>query len=234
MPASASAPISLELKTAIDALKASISELAPASTITKLQAQVDGIDVRLAQKHFFDSAGTPSLLEQLKANEDVSRLLRDKRGTCILNFDGKTTASLMQYKTTLTETGQGFQSTGVLPIERIAGIVPEARQTLTIRDVLTARPTLLPVVDFVKVSSPLAIASPVAEASVKPENAIQFTSSSEKIRTIATWLPALVTIASGLAGNADDDDDEDAGEGDGALLLEMRKLVAQVSELTSA
>jgi HK97 family phage major capsid protein len=197
MPAPASAPISLELKGALDALKKSISELAPKSTIQALQTQVDAIDSKLANRLIADSQA-PSLMEQLKSNEDVSRLIRDKKGTAIINLDAKTTSTILQTKTTLTETSQGFQSTGVLQIDRIPGITPEARQTLTIRDVLTARPTMLPVVDFVKVSSPLSIASPVPEASIKPENALQFTSSSEKIRTIATWLPATRQILDDL------------------------------------
>jgi HK97 family phage major capsid protein len=197
MPAPASAPISLELKSALDALKKSISELAPASTITKLQQQVDAIDVKMATRHIADSQAPP-LMEQLKSNEDVSRLLRDKKGTAIINLDAKTTSTILQTKTTLTEAGQGFQTTGVMQIDRIPGITPEARQVLTVRDVLTARPTMLPVVDFVKVSSPLSIASPVPEASTKPENALQFTSSSEKIRLIATWLPATRQILDDL------------------------------------
>ncbi len=178
-----------ELKSALDALKSSIANLAPKDIITKLQAQVDAIDVKMATRLVGDMQA-PSLIDQLKSNDDVSRLLRDKKGTCILNFDAKTASQILQTKTTLTETGQGFQSTGVLAIDRIPGITPEARQVLRVRDVLTARPTTLPVVDFVKVSTPMGIASPVPEASVKPENAIQFTSNSEKIRTIATWIPA--------------------------------------------
>ena len=46
------------------------------------------------------------------------------------------------------------------------------------------------VVDFVKVTSAPAIASPVPEAIVKPENSVTFSSLSEKIRLIATWIPA--------------------------------------------
>jgi HK97 family phage major capsid protein len=182
--------INPELKNALDALKKSIGELAPKSVIDKLQTQVDAIDVKLAGNHLAGGVNAPSLIDQLKSNEDVSRLLRDKKGTAILNFDAKTTSTILQTKTTLTESGQGFQTTGVLQIDRIPGITPEARQTLTVRDVLTARPTLLPVVDFIRVSTPLGIASPVPEASTKPENALNFISSSEKIRTIATWLPA--------------------------------------------
>jgi HK97 family phage major capsid protein len=187
----------MELKSALDALKKSISELAPASTIQKLQQQVDAIDIKMATRHIADSQA-PSLVAQLKSNEDVSRLIRDKRGTAIINLDTKTTSTILQTKTTLTETGQGFQTTGVMQIDRIPGITREARQVLTVRDVLTARPTTLPVVDFIRVSSPLAIASPVPEASTKPENALSFVSSSEKIRTIATRLPGTRQILDDL------------------------------------
>jgi HK97 family phage major capsid protein len=55
---------------------------------------------------------------------------------------------------------------------------------------LTARPTLLGAIDFVKVTTPMSIASPAAEASTKAENQVSFTAYSEKIKTIATWLPA--------------------------------------------
>jgi HK97 family phage major capsid protein len=56
--------------------------------------------------------------------------------------------------------------------------------------VLTANPTQLQVIDFVKVNSPLKIASPQVEASDKAENAVTFTPASEKVRTLATWIPA--------------------------------------------
>ncbi|HTF70382.1 MAG TPA: phage major capsid protein, partial [Edaphobacter sp.] len=197
MPVPTSAPIAPELKTALDALREGIAAAAPAARLAELQKQVDAIDIKLADKHG-NYSQEPALIDQLKSNEDVSRLLRDKKGSCILNFDAKTTSTILQTKTVLSESGQGFGTSGVLPIERIPGIVPEARQQLTVRDVLTARPTSLPVVDFVRVSSPLHIAPPVAEASTKPENALQFISSSEKIRTIATWLPATRQILDDL------------------------------------
>jgi HK97 family phage major capsid protein len=78
----------------------------------------------------------------------------------------------------------------VLPIGRLPQITIEARQQLTIRDLLTATPTTFQVIDFVKVASPMAIASPVAETSTKPENAVTFTTVSERVKTIATWIPA--------------------------------------------
>ena len=193
MPAPASAQTLTEIKTQLTAThalhKKAIEEKADKATVDALQRQVDALDVAHAHRLISDSHSEP-LLDQLKSNEDVSKLLRDKRGTCVINLDAKTAQSVMQRKATMTETGLGFQTTGVMGIDRIPGIVSEARQVLTIRDVLFSRPTTMPVVDFVYVSTPMTIASPVPEASLKPEEALVFTSKSEKVRTIAAWIPA--------------------------------------------
>jgi HK97 family phage major capsid protein len=169
--------------------------------VLALQKQVDALDSRLAERHA-QMAPAPSVYDVVKENESVQRLLKDRRGSAVIRFEGKNFGEFaMQRKTVITEgvsgsigtqTGAavGFATSGVLPIDRISGIVPEARQVLRVRNVLAARPTTMAVVDFVKVSTPLAIASPVPEGSVKPENAVSFTTVSEKVRTIATWIPA--------------------------------------------
>src|SRR5262249_29601097 len=64
------------------------------------------------------------------------------------------------------------------------------RQQLTVRDLLFARPTNMQVVDYVKVSSPLSNASPQSEGSSKYENAVSFTTASERVKTIATFIRA--------------------------------------------
>jgi HK97 family phage major capsid protein len=97
---------------------------------------------------------------------------------------------LFERKTTITDVAVGTAVSGVLQIGRLPDITMEPRQQLTIRDLLTATPTTFQVVDFVKVLAPMAIASPVAEASTKPENAVTFTTVSERAKTIATWIPA--------------------------------------------
>jgi HK97 family phage major capsid protein len=182
-----------ELKSALDALRAGIAAAAPQTKLASLQAQVDAIDVKLATKIFGDSngsfGGTP-LIESLKADEGVARLLKDKRGSAVFTLDAKQAHQVLQRKTTLLESAQGFQTTGVLQLDRIPGIVPEARQQLTVRDLFQARPTTLGAIDYVKVTTPMSIASPVAEGSTKPENQVSFTAYSERIKTIATWIPA--------------------------------------------
>ena len=181
--------ILLDMKAALDALKSASAGKASVEVVAKLQQQVDALDVSLAQKHY-GGVQAPPLVELLKNNDDVAKLLRDRRGSATITLDGKTAASILQRKTTLTESGQGFASTGVMQLDRDGGIVAEARQQLTVRDLFQSRPTLLGAIDFVKVTTPMSIASPAAEASTKAENQLVFTAYSEKIRMLATWLPA--------------------------------------------
>lgn len=168
-----SGTITEELKTKIDAL----------------QKQVDAIDVKMAERH---AAAAPekNLFETLSEDESLKRFMRDKSGSIVLHLDGKQVKQLYERKTAVTETAVGVQTTGVLTIERIPGIVPEARQELTIRDLLVARPTTQLVVDFVKVNAAPALGSPQTEASDKAENAVTFTAVSQQVRTLATWIPA--------------------------------------------
>jgi HK97 family phage major capsid protein len=180
-----------EMKSVLDGIKGSVESLVEQQR--QQQLQIDAVD--LANHHkFVGESQPPAFVEKLKSHEGFQRLLHDRRGSAILTLSGKDAADMLERKTTLTATGQGFQTTGVMPIDRIPGITPEARQVLTVRDALTARPTTMAVVDFVRVTTPMGVASPVAEASIKPENAVVFTSSSEKIRTIATWIPATKQI----------------------------------------
>jgi len=192
------------LKAAIDALREGIAAAAPASKLTKLQMQVDAIDMKLATKMISDSSfgnGGSTLLTTIRENDSIARLLKDRRGTAVLHLKGGEYAELMNRKSIISAVTGGSQggdtlnpvgaaTSGVLQIDRIPGITPEARQVLKVRDVLSARPTTMAVVDYVKVTSPMNIASPVPEASIKPENSVTFSSLSEKVRLIATWIPA--------------------------------------------
>lgn len=159
--------------------------------VNAVQKQADGIDMQLATRLAQASFNENPIETQMKESDSLSRLFKERRGTAVVKFKDAAYARLAQgLKTTITETQQGFMTTGVMPIERIPGIVPEAWQILTVRNVLTATPTTQAVVDFVRVSTPLSIASPVPEASLKPENQLSFNSISEKVRTLATWVPA--------------------------------------------
>jgi HK97 family phage major capsid protein len=184
-----------ELKGHFEKAKAQETEHGTILTATKtaietLQKQVDAIDVKMAARH---AADTPekTLEETFKENEDISRLMRDHRGRAVIELDSKTAGKLFQRKTTFLSSGAGsLPVTGVLAIDRLPGITLEARQQLSIRDLLTARPTNMQVIDYVKVNAPLVIASPQVEGSSKAENTVTFKSVSERVKTIATFLRA--------------------------------------------
>lgn len=161
--------------------------------IDALQKQVDAIDVKLAERHAVE-AKTGSLEKTLKESDSFARLLRDKRGSGVVHLKGADVAELMERKTTITSSAVGQATSGVLQIDRIPGITPEARQVLKVRDLLVARPTVMQVVDFVKVNSAMKIGSPQVEANDKGENAVTFASVSEQVRTLATWIPATKQI----------------------------------------
>lgn len=171
------------------------------NNITKLQTQVDALDVKLAQRLIADQGQGPTLVKTFQENESVQRLLKDRSGKAVIQLKGRDIEELMSRKSIITGVTSGtaggdplnpvgVATTGVLQIDRIPGITPEARQVLKIRDLFSARPTTMQVVDFVKVTTPMSIASPVPEASVKPENVLTFQSVSEKVRLLATWIPA--------------------------------------------
>ena len=152
-----------------------------------LQRQVDAID--LADRHRHSGPVGKSLETILGENDSVQRLIADKKGRAYLTLSGSD-LSCLERKTTIDSAAVGAMTSGVLMIDRIPGITAEARQVLRVRDVLTARPTTLQLVDFVKVNAPMAIASPQMESSDKAQNAVTFTTQSETVRTIATWIPA--------------------------------------------
>ena len=159
------------------------------SKIEALQKQADALDAKLATRDV-PAEAVSTLDKEFKENENIARLMRDKRGSAVITLSGKSARELFERKTTITSAAVGAATTGVLQIDRIPGITLEARQTLRVRDLLTARPTQMQVIDFVKVLSPLSQASPVSEGNVKLENALTFQSASERVKTIATWIPA--------------------------------------------
>jgi HK97 family phage major capsid protein len=163
-----------------------------------MQRQLDAIDLSLKDR-IPQFTAPESLVEKLKANPQFAQLLSDRRGKAVQRLEGKDAASLLQRKTTITSSGEGYMTTGVLPIDRTPGITPEPRQRLQLRNLLYASATTMAVVDFIRVQTPMSNASPVPESSAKPENQLHFTALSEKIRTLATWIPASKQVLDDLA-----------------------------------
>ncbi len=156
------------------------------TALEALQTQVDAIDSKLAQRHVADTQHK-SVIDVLKESEDVCKLVRDRKGRASVTFTGTLASQVGELKTI---SGLGVVTPGVVDADRQPGIVTEARRALTIRSVLSARPTTLPLVYWVKVNSPLSLASPQAEAQSKFENAVTFTTANSPVKTIATFIRA--------------------------------------------
>ena len=84
-------------------------------------------------------------------------------------------------------------------MQRIEGITPEARPALTLRNFLTSRPTILQMIDFLRVTSSVNVASPQIETHDKLEGTITFEAVSERVRTLAITLPAAKQAIEDLA-----------------------------------
>jgi HK97 family phage major capsid protein len=156
--------------------------------MAKLQKQVDALDEKRQQ---IESAPkTKTIGDHLNESEDIKKLIRDGKGHAVMTIPWDL---IRQQKTVLTSDNVGStprQTTGVLAIERTPGIVPEARRPLLLRQLLSSRTTDMAVIDFVKVANALAdaqVQSP--EGGVKHENAITFSTVSERLKTVATTLP---------------------------------------------
>lgn len=161
-----------------------------ADQLTTIQKQVDAIDVKLAERHAQQEPGK-SVFQTLTENEGLQRWMKDRPvHSFILSLDAKQSTELFERKTTVDTAAVGRSTSGVMPIDRTAGIVQEARQALRLRNVLSARPTTLSDIDYVKVNTALARASMQTESSAKTENAVTFNTGTARVQTIATWIPA--------------------------------------------
>ena len=172
--------------------------------MAKMQVQMDALDVKLQQKRLTDGPG--SLMKDLEENESLRRLMKDGKGNARITFKGglpeliaKFTAD-MEAKTTITSSAVGAATSGVLAIDRSPGIVPAARRRLFLGDLLTRIPTSFQVIDFVKVNADILTGSPQTEGSAKAENAMTFTTASQVVQTIATWIPASKQILADFPG----------------------------------
>ena len=201
-----------QVKTWMDKYASEASILGKATKETseqlqKMQDQVDKLDQKLASNLFTDSATKP-WQEEFTASEDLNRMFQAKRGharielnqkqvdllfnqkTKFPGLEKKVDGANVELKTTITNAAVGYATSGVLQIDRQAGITREARETLQVRDLFQVKPTTMPYVDWIKIASPMSIASPVSETSQKPFSQLTFTTVSEKVKLLAILIPA--------------------------------------------
>jgi len=127
---------------------------------------------------------------ELRENQSLRTLMSTGSGTAVLKFN---TDGLL-FRTTITSAGISAAP------ERMPGVVAEARRRLRIQDLLTQVPTSSAIIEWIDVTSHTKTAAPVAETAAKPEAAIAFQKREERVRTIATWIPASKQILEDFEG----------------------------------
>ena len=157
------------------------------TAIDGLMKRLDDLEVKLTSPSM--SSDGPSLEKELRENESLARLMKDRRGTARIELSHKSAVELLEVKTTVTTSAVGFPTSGVMPEER-GRFVEEARRPLRMRDVIPSRATAFGQVYWPKVNHPMTKASPQTEASDKPETLETFTVVSENVRTLALLIPA--------------------------------------------
>jgi len=161
-----------------------------------MNRRIDAVEVRMAKP----STGGPggytgkSVADEIFESQGWKSFAETGRGRVAFKIDNFTT------KTAITNTGVGYATTGVVPYARVDGIIPVPMRTWRVRELLRTLPASgAGGVDFVKVTvGP--IASPQVEALDKSEASMTMAASSEKFRTLATWIPASRQVVSDLAG----------------------------------
>jgi HK97 family phage major capsid protein len=167
------------------------------SQIEETTSKMDALESKLVNRMVFGnglSSTNDVLHKTLSEDKDLQALLKGQRGVAMVHFP----VDPLERKTTLTSTSVGFTTPGVLQSDRGGPIVSEARQALSLRSILASRPTTLPLVDYVKVSSPMTVASPQIETHTKHENSLGLTCSSERVRTLASFCSASRQILADL------------------------------------
>ena len=191
--------MSQELQQALTEIKTGVSAIQ--SNYLQLRNELDGYIAKGAS--FAGGSQRDELGDVLRGSDDMQKLMRGERKNAIIvlpSMAPRLKQLAIESKATLTEAGVGSQTTGVMPIERIPGIVGGAQRRNFMRDVLRVIPTVNSAVDFVSETSATPTASPVSEGSVQNEATMTFTSAVAPVRTLAVWIPASKQILDDLAG----------------------------------
>ena len=188
----------LDIKGVLESLHAGIQTFN--SRFDKLQSQVDAIDARGQFPGFSGARGGGADLAQTLWDASEFAELRSRGGRGHIHIQLDKSFSAFEAKTVITAAAAGSSTSGVMPIQRFGGIVPEARRQLRIRDLMTTYPATTGLIDFVKVNAFSKVVSPQTEAADKGESEMTFTTAQETVQTIATTIPASRQVLEDLAG----------------------------------
>ena len=177
----------MELKDVLGGIKTSVEGFGTKFAgldrrLNDLQIQVDAIDKRGIERNGGGNGETKGLASEVFEAEQFKHFAETGRGRIAVKIAD------FQKKTAITGTALGSGTSGVIMPSRVPGIVPATMRTFRVRDLLRQPTTDAGAIDFVKVTG-YTKASPQVEADNKHEATINFVAASEKVRTLAHWVP---------------------------------------------
>src|SRR5258708_6917729 len=116
----------------------------------------------------FDGYQTPG--DRFIADPGALEMFK-KSGRVKFEFAESLWPTFSESKTLIDSTALGFATPGILTDQRISQIVSLPRRRLTVRDLMTARPTAQPQVSWIRENVFTDAASPQVESSAKAESA---------------------------------------------------------------
>ncbi len=168
-------------------------------SINTLRQQVADMQAEMRRPNpHIPSQESKSLGQQFIECDELKDMIakRGGRGRAVLNVP-----HLWESKTLIDSAAVGSSTPGILNAQRVAGIVPLAERQLRIRDLLQQSRTTNNAVDFVKENAFTNAASPQGvDGTAKGESADTFVIDSERVTTIAHWIPASRQILDDLPG----------------------------------
>lgn len=190
-----------EWATAIEKAREELKNMGSVQAETKtdiegLKLDLDALKLAFEKADKKDDEKHPTLQSVFDENESYQRLVKDGRGTAVVQF--KSFADL-ERKAVITSSAVGSATSGVLMFERDPGVEKLARRRLFIRDVLPAVPTTANAIDYVKISSAPMSPTMQTEGSAKQESELNFSTETANVRTLAHWIPATKQILADFA-----------------------------------
>jgi HK97 family phage major capsid protein len=164
------------------------------ATLSGMQKQLDAMDANHQRPNYSGGGGGGGdLASEIFEAPEFKAFAQTGKGRFALNI------SDFQQKAAILSSTVGYSTPGVVGSERVGGIFPAAMSTYRVRNLLRQVPTTAGVIDFLRATS-YTKGSPQAEADEKLEATIAFEDASEKMRTLAHWVPASRQVLQDVSG----------------------------------
>ena len=175
--------VSLEVKNALDSIRGSFDTLK--ESVSAVQRQADAIESKITERHGSGGVQTKGPADEIWESQEFKNFREIGGRGASVQFKIPDFAR----KSTVVASDFDYSAPGSFTSDRRPGIVGAQFRRLFARDLLSVVQTGGSHVDFIRVTAQ-GEASPQHETEVKQQSSLSFELVSEKLQTIAAWIPA--------------------------------------------